>query len=74
MVDRALRLARNLQAYGSPQRVAEQRNAVNIGEETPAVPVFGMAYVVARLDTLAGQFAASRHFVTQFIRPIILAS
>ena len=64
MFDRTQGMRRNTQAEALAESVGDQRDLAKVRQEPAAGLVVGVAYVVAGLNALAGQFAHTRHGYT----------
>ncbi|EAU41251.1 hypothetical protein FP2506_00750 [Fulvimarina pelagi HTCC2506] len=61
MLDRAQGMGRDLQAIALTERVGDQRDAAQVGQEAAAGLVVRVGHVVPGHDALAGEFADARH-------------
>jgi len=61
MVDGLERMGRNAQAHAAPERIGNQGDAAQIGQEPPLGLAVRVAHLVTDLCGLAGQFATPRH-------------
>jgi hypothetical protein len=61
LFDRADCAGGNAHPHGFAKRIAQQRGPLQIGQKTAACPVIRMAHIIASLNALSGDDAASRH-------------
>lgn len=64
VIDRPLRLTRNLQAKTLPERVANQRDVQKVRQEPAAGLIVRVADIVPGQNAFSSQFTTSRHLVS----------
>src|SRR5271165_5734429 len=61
MVDCPQRICRHAQLHRAAERIRDQGDVEEVGQEPPLRLDVGMAYLVTDLSRLAGQIASTRH-------------
>src|SRR5215470_16581757 len=61
MIDRFQRIGRNAQPYRAVERIGDERDVAQIGQEPPLGLAVGVAHLMASLRRLSGQITPPRH-------------